>query len=58
MVAAPDHAGGARSARTGGVPAEADGGAPVGAPAVVWVHGDCLNPGGPALVSYPGPPAL
>jgi len=26
--------------------------------AVVWVHGDCLRPGNPALVTAPGAPAI
>lgn len=25
---------------------------------LVWVHGDCLSPEGPALSAYPGAPAL
>lgn len=25
---------------------------------VVWVHGDCLSPSGPALCAHPGAPAL
>ena len=25
---------------------------------VVWVHGDCLSPSGPALQAHPGAPAL
>jgi hypothetical protein len=25
---------------------------------VVWVHGDCLSPAGPALAAHPGAPAL
>ena len=25
---------------------------------VVWVHGDCLDPGGPALAAHPHAPAL
>lgn len=25
---------------------------------IVWVHGDNLNPGGPALAAYPGAPAI
>lgn len=25
---------------------------------VVWVHGDCLSPAGPALQAHPGAPAL
>lgn len=28
------------------------------ADAVVWVHGDCLSPHGPALVAAPGAPAV
>lgn len=27
-------------------------------PAIVWVHGDCLSPHGPALSLYPDAPAL
>ena len=29
-----------------------------GRAAVVWVHGDCLRPGNPALVAAPGAPAI
>ncbi len=25
---------------------------------IIWVHGDCLDPRGPALMAYPGAPAL
>ena len=25
---------------------------------IVWVHGDCLSPYGPALTTYPGAPAI
>ena len=25
---------------------------------IVWVHGDCLSPYGPALTAYPGAPAI
>lgn len=25
---------------------------------IIWVHGDNLNPGGPALAAYPGAPAI
>lgn len=25
---------------------------------IIWVHGDCLDPRGPALTAYPGAPAL
>lgn len=30
----------------------------IGNDAVVWVHGDCLRPGNPALVAAPGAPAI
>ena len=29
-----------------------------GSDAIVWVHGDCLSPRGPALLAHPGAPAL
>ena len=25
---------------------------------IIWVHGDCLDPNGPALAAYPGAPAI
>ena len=25
---------------------------------IIWVHGDCLNPHGPALSAFPGAPAI
>jgi hypothetical protein len=25
---------------------------------IIWIHGDNLNPGGPALAAYPGAPAI
>lgn len=29
-----------------------------GSDTIVWVHGDCLSPGGPALLAHPDAPAL